>query len=140
MKEKENTDAKNSETDLTTGKTLILLCAVTAGIITGLIKIALFFEIITIESNMIKMLISAIFIIGMGYYFLTILRNEYCQILEWLSLICFILAIVVNKNDIQLRLTMVLIAIGLAAQSAIPIVKRMANRNQGLKTNVKSSE
>lgn len=140
MEEKENKDGQNSDENVTTGKTLILLCAVTAGTITGLINIALFFGIITIESNEIKMLITAIFFVGMGYYWLTIIRNDYCQILEWLSLICFVLVVVVNINDTKLRLTMVLIAIGLAAQSAIPIVKRMTNRNQTTKTNEKSSE
>lgn len=140
MEEKENKDGQNSDENVTIGKTVILLLAVMAGLIATLINIALFFGIITIESNEIKMLISAIFFIGMGYYWLTIFKNDYCKILEWLSLICFVLVIVVNKNGIQLRLTMVLIAIGLAAQSAIPIVKRMTGRNQAQKTNEKSSE
>ncbi len=136
---KENEDKGKTDEEVTTAKVLVLLIAVVAGSIAALISIALFFEVITIESSTTKVLINATSFIGQGYYWLTIYRNRYSQLLEWISLICLLGAIVVLRFDPELRLTIGLIAIGLASQSAIPIVKRLTEKNEVLEANRKSS-
>jgi len=120
-----NKDKNKTTGNMTTAKVLALLIAVAATLIAGLINIALFFGIIIIESGVLKTIISVTFFIGLGCYLLTIFRNKYPQMLEWISLICFATAIIIIKYDSTLRPTIAFIAIGLAATAAIPIVKRM---------------
>lgn len=126
---KENKNRNKTTENVTTAKALALLLAVISGSVAALINIALFYEIITIESSVLKTLISATLFVGLGYYWLTIFRNEYSQMLEWISLISFAVAIIIIKYDSTLRPTITFIAIGLAAKSAIPIVTRMTKKN-----------